>query len=59
MSDEQFLYSGFTTKQQETFYTTLLEKAVVLITSKLVEILPPSNHDMKFLKHIRKIYKYL
>ena len=59
MSDEQCLYSGFTTKQQETFYNTLLEKAVILIASKLAEILPPSNHDMKFLKHVRKIYKYL
>ena len=59
MAEDQRSCSGFSTKQQETLYNSLLERAINLIIAKLVEVLPPSNHDMKFFKHIRKIYKYL
>lgn len=61
------LHSGFTTQQQEAFYNKLLEKAVGLLAGKLVEILlanagllsAQSERDLKFVKHLRKIYQYL
>lgn len=60
-------YSGFATKQQETFYTKLLEKAVSLTTNKVIELIKfnpeifnaNKESDLKFIKHIRKIFKYM
>lgn len=60
-------FSGFATRQQETFYNKLLEKAVSLTVNKLIEMIrlnpgifnPNLDVDLKFIKHIRKIYKYL
>ena len=57
------VYSGFTTRQQETFYNKLLEKVLGIVISKLIEIYPLSESgcftDLKFAKNIRKIYRYL
>ena len=60
-------HGGFTTKHQETFYTTLLDKAIVLIVNKLINILDTNpdafqignENDLKFYKHLRKIFKYV
>lgn len=60
-------HGGFTTKHQETFYTTLVDKAIVLIVNKLICILEANpdtfqignDSDLKFYKHLRKIYKYV
>lgn len=62
-----FSYSGFASKQQESFYNKLMEKAMVLTITKLTELImlnsgifnPNSESDLKFIKHIRKIYKYM
>ena len=57
------VYSGFTTRQQETFYNKLLQKALVIVITKFIEVCPLSEAgvftDIKFAKDVRKIYLYL
>lgn len=65
MSEET--YSGFATRQQETFYNTLLDKSIRLVVNHLIAIveahpsvLKVSNEqDLKFCRNIKKIFRYL
>lgn len=51
------VYSGFTTRQQETFYLKLIEKFITILSNKLIKILLLAEPDNKFNQYIRKIFK--
>ena len=58
------VYSGFATRQQETFYNKLIEKTLFLMGEKLIFFFALHGNEIgedhsKFFKHIRKIHKYL
>ena len=60
-------FGGFATKQQETFYNTLLDKSIRLLVNQLIYIIEahPSafkiadDHDLKFCRNIKKIFRYI
>ena len=60
------LQSGFTTHKHSDFYHKLLDKALLILTQKLMQVLTQNKKlmgegdaDFKFIKHFRKIQKYL
>ena len=56
------VYSGFGTRQQETFYNKLIEKSFSLLCERIMQFYRGEDapvNEMKFVKHIRKIVKYM
>eukprot|EP00347_Sterkiella_histriomuscorum_P022805 403337088 len=55
------VYSGFATRQQESFYHKLLQKTYQLLTTRLISFYKGESisEEVKWAKQIRKLYKYL
>lgn len=55
------VYSGFATRQQETFYNKLIEKGFSLLCSRVVQFYKnePCLEEIKWCKQMRKVQKYL
>ena len=54
------VYSGFATRQQETFYNKLIEKTLMLLCSKTLATFKGDGYnDWHFVKHMQKMFKYM
>jgi len=53
------VYSGFATRQQETFYNKVLEKSISMMATRLIAYLKGIQTDeLRWARQLRKLIKY-
>ena len=54
------IYSGFSTRQQETFYNKITMRAIEMVSDRLISFIRTDPFDDEnWYHHLRKIYKYM
>lgn len=54
------IYSGFGTRQQETFYNKITLRAIEMLSDRIISLLRSDPFDEEsWYYHLRKIYKYM